>query len=100
MAYSGGGRPPVCCSDECRRTSRRRTATPAAQAPGVVAAREWVAQSGFADDITITDSGRLRVDDLELDPAVFMAMSGEEAFDALMTAAVRAELGDAEMLNL
>jgi hypothetical protein len=70
---------------------RRSTATPA---PEVVAARAWVAQSGFADLIRVTDTGRLRVYDLDLDAAQFLVMSGEDAFDLLMSAAVRAELGD------
>jgi hypothetical protein len=78
------------------RAPRRSTVTPAAQAPEVVAAREWVAQSGFADDITITSAGRLRVDGLELDPVVLLELSSDEALELLTSAAIRAELGDPE----
>jgi hypothetical protein len=55
-----------------------------------------VAASGFGDEITVTDAGRLRVYDLEVDAAQFLEMSSEEAFDLLTAAAVRAELGDPE----
>jgi hypothetical protein len=72
----------------------RATVHPAAEAPEVVAARAWVAQSGFADDITVTDAGRLRCYGLELDPATFLAMDEEEALDLLLQATIRAELGD------
>jgi hypothetical protein len=47
----------------------------------VAAAREWVASSGFGEEITVTDAGRLRVYDLDLDAAQFLTMSGEDAFD-------------------
>lgn len=80
------------------RTARRSTAIPAAEAPEVVAAREWVASSGFDDVISITSAGRLRAYGLEFDPAALLAMSSDEALDLLTSAAVRvrAELGDPE----
>jgi hypothetical protein len=68
--------------------------TPAAPAPAVAAAREWVAASGFADVISVTDKGRLRIYGTEFDPAVFLAMNDDDALDALMAASVGAELGD------
>jgi hypothetical protein len=73
---------------------RRSTATPAAQAPEVAAAREWVAASGFGDVISVTDKGRLRIYGVEFDPATFRALSDDDALDALMAASVGAELGD------
>jgi hypothetical protein len=69
------------------------------EAPGVAAARAWVAASGFGEEITVSDAGRMRVYDLELDAAQFFAMSGEDAFDLLTSAAIRAELGDPEELE-
>jgi hypothetical protein len=61
--------------------------------------REWVAASGFGEEITVTDAGRLRCYGEEFDPRTFMALSGEEAFDLLTSAAIRAELGDPEELE-
>jgi hypothetical protein len=75
---------------------RRSTATPAAQAPEVVAARAWVAQPGFGDVISVTSAGRLKVYGVEFDPATFLELTSDEALDLLTSAAIRAELGDPE----
>jgi hypothetical protein len=74
--------------------ARRSTVIPAAEAPGIAAARAWVAQSGFGDVVSVTNKGRLRIYGVEFDPSTFLAMSEDDALDALMAASVGAELGD------
>jgi hypothetical protein len=60
----------------------------------VVAARALLSQSGLADLISVTDAGRLRCYGEEFEAAQFLAMSEDEALDALLSASIRAELGD------